>query len=82
MEVGQVGFHKEKEVRLVKNVSKKPEIVKRLEKTKSENQKLDFRALREERDAKERLKQRESERKQREQEKAQEKKRAEDAELR
>jgi hypothetical protein len=82
MEVGQVGFHKEKEVRLEKNVPKKPEVVKRLEKTKSENQKIDLRALKEERDAKERLKLRETEKKQREEMKVQEKKKAEDAELR
>jgi len=82
MEVGQVGFHVDKEVKLAKNVPKKPEIVKRLDKTKSENQKLDFRALREERDAKERAQLREKERKYREEQKVLEKKRADEAELR
>jgi hypothetical protein len=81
MEVGQIGFFKEKEVILVKNVAKKPEVVKRLEKTK-EIKKIDLRELREARDAKERAKLREKERKQKEEEKTQQKKRAEDAELR
>ncbi|XP_021956006.1 coiled-coil domain-containing protein 25 isoform X1 [Folsomia candida] len=81
MEVGQVGFHVDKDVKLVKNVPKRTEICKRLEKTKSENMKLDFRTLREERDAKERAQLREKERKAREHEKVLEKKRAEEAEL-
>jgi len=81
MEVGQIGFFKDKEVRLVKNVPKKPEVVKRLDKTK-EIRKVDLRALREERDAKEKAASREMERKQKELEKQQQKKRAEDAELR
>jgi len=82
MEVGQVSFHVDKEVKLVKNVPKKTEVVKRLEKTKSENLKLDFKTLREERDAKERAQLREKEKKIREEQKELEKKRATDAELR
>lgn len=82
MEVGQVSFHQDKEVVLVKNVAKNSDIVKRLTKTKTENMKLDFKTLREERDAKERAEQKERERKQREQDKELAKKRAQDAELR
>jgi len=81
MEVGQVGFHDDSQVKLAKNVPRKLEVVKRLEKTKSENMKLDFRALREERDAKERAQQREKERKFKEEQKALEKRRGEEAEL-
>jgi len=82
MEVGQIGFHKDRDVHLVKNVAKNSDIVRRLTKTKTENIKLDFRVLREERDAKEREAQKEKDRKQREQEKELAKKRAQDAELR
>lgn len=59
-----------------------PQVVKRLEKTKSENLKLDFKTLREERDSKERAQLREKEKKIREEQKELEKKRATDAELR
>jgi len=82
MEVGQIGFHSEKERFLVKNVAKNPDILKRLNKTKTDNVKLDFRVLREERDAKEREEQKEKDRKQREQEKELAKKRAQEAEIR
>lgn len=82
MEVGQVSFHKDKEVTLVKNVAKNSDIVKRLTKTKTENMKLDFKTLREERDAKEREENKEKDRKQREVEKEQAKKRAQEAEIR
>ncbi len=80
MEVGQVSFFNDKEVRLMKNVGKKSEVVRRLEKTK-DIKKIDLRALREERDAKERAVLREKERKQREQEKVQQQRRADEAEL-
>ncbi|CAL8073268.1 unnamed protein product [Orchesella dallaii] len=82
MEVGQVSFFKDKEVRLEKNVAKNSDIVKRLNKTKTENMKLDFQALREERDAKERAEQREKQRKQQEVDKEMAKKRAQEAEIR
>lgn len=81
MEVGQVSFFQDKEVRLVKNVAKKPEVVKRLDKTK-EIRKVDLRAFREERDAKEKAANREKERKFKEEEKRLQKKKAEEAELR
>ena len=80
MEVGQIGFFREKDVKLVKNVAKKPEIVKRLDKTK-EIKKIDLQALKEERDAKERAELREKQRKRQEEEKALQKKREQEAEL-
>ncbi|ODN02880.1 Coiled-coil domain-containing protein 25 [Orchesella cincta] len=82
MEAGQVSYHKDKEVLLVKNVAKNTDIVKRLNKTKTENMKLDFKALREERDAKERAELREKQRKQQELDKELAKKRAQEAEIR
>lgn len=81
MEVGQIGFFREKDVHLVKHVSKKPEIVKRLDKTK-ETKQVDLQAMREERDAKERAETKELDRKRREQEKLAAKKKAEEAEVR
>jgi hypothetical protein len=81
MEVGQIGFYREKDVKLVKNVAKKPEVVKRLDKTR-DVQKIDLQALKEERDARERAELKEKERKKREEEKKLEKKREQDAELR
>ncbi|XP_066932101.1 coiled-coil domain-containing protein 25-like [Clytia hemisphaerica] len=55
MDVGQVGFHKNKEVRNIMIEKKINEITNRLNKTKREEE-PDFRALREERDAIERRK--------------------------
>lgn len=55
MDVGQVGFHKQKEVRNVMIEKKVNEIINRLNKTKVEKEE-NFRARREERDAKERKK--------------------------
>jgi len=81
MEVGQIGFHKDKEVRLAKKVTKVPEVVRRLDKTKDVKQ-VDLRLLREERDAKERLELREKEKVQKEEEKVLKEKRAQEAELR
>lgn len=56
MDVGQVGFHKHKEVRNVMIEKKVNEIINRLNKTKVETEHENFRARREERDAKERKK--------------------------
>lgn len=53
MDVGQVGFHKQKEVRKIAVEKRVNEIVNRLNKTKEEKT-LDFRMLREDRDRKER----------------------------
>lgn len=61
MDVGQVGFHKNKEVKKVFVEKRINEIVNRLNKTK-EDIKPDLRALREERDRKERDKVKEQER--------------------
>lgn len=54
MDVGQVGFHKDKEVRSIMVEKKVNEIVNRLNKTKREETSVDFRVQREERDRKER----------------------------
>lgn len=81
MEVGQVGFYKEKDVRKIKVAKRINEIVNRLNKTKTE-QHPNFREEREKRDAKEREDKKKVLREQKEKEKELEKKRKEDAELR
>ena len=54
MEVGQVGFHHQKEVRTISVEKRINDIVNRLNKTKEERTEVDFRAEREERDRLER----------------------------
>jgi len=54
MDVGQVGFHKQKEVRSSMCEKKVNEIVNRLNKTKSEDETVNFQALKDARDAEER----------------------------
>ncbi|CAH0557085.1 unnamed protein product [Brassicogethes aeneus] len=81
MEVGQVGFHKEREVRKIKVAKRINEVVNRLNKTKREEH-PDFRAEREKRDRLEREDKKKLIRDQKEREKDEEKKRQEDAELR
>lgn len=54
MEVGQVGFHNQKEVRVIQVAKRINEVVNRLNKTRSEIEHVDLRAQREERDRKER----------------------------
>ncbi|XP_018574041.1 coiled-coil domain-containing protein 25 [Anoplophora glabripennis] len=81
MEVGQVGFHKEKEVRKIRVAKKINEIVNRLNKTKREEF-PDFRAEREKRDRIEREDKKKILREQKKKEEEDEKKRKEDAELR
>eukprot|EP01116_Phalansterium_solitarium_P021693 TRINITY_DN6845_c0_g1_i1.p2 TRINITY_DN6845_c0_g1~~TRINITY_DN6845_c0_g1_i1.p2 ORF type:complete len:212 (-),score=65.55 TRINITY_DN6845_c0_g1_i1:89-724(-) len=54
MDVGQVGFHNEKQVRKVNTVERKRETVNRLEKTRVEKDNVDFAALRAARDKQER----------------------------
>lgn len=81
MEVGQVAFHREKEVRKVHVEKRINEIVNRLNKTKREEN-PDFRALREERDRKEREDQKSKMRSLKEQEKAELKRKQEEAEAR
>ncbi|XP_023014156.1 coiled-coil domain-containing protein 25 [Leptinotarsa decemlineata] len=81
MEVGQVGFHKEKEVRKIRVAKRINEIVNRLNKTKREEN-PDFRAEREKRDRLEREDKKKLLREQKRKEEEEEKKRKEDAELR
>lgn len=80
MEVGQVAFHKDKEVRKVRVEKRINEIINRLNKTKTEAQ-PDFRGERENRDAKDRENKKELLRTQKEREKEDEKRRKEEAEL-
>jgi len=54
MDVGQVGFHRDKDVRYYTVEKKVNDIINRLNKTKVEDESVDFRASREERDTKER----------------------------
>lgn len=54
MEVGQIGFHSDKELRYIKVEKRINAIVNRLDKTKVEKTDVDFRGQREERDRKER----------------------------
>jgi hypothetical protein len=81
MEVGQVGFHKEKEVRKIKVTKRINEVVNRLNKTKKEEH-PDFRAEREKRDRLEREDKKKVLREQKEREKEEEKRKTEEAELR
>ncbi|XP_012259504.2 coiled-coil domain-containing protein 25 [Athalia rosae] len=81
MEVGQVGFHKEKDVRKMRVAKRLNAIVNRLNKTKKEEQ-PNFRAERENRDRSEREDKKKLLRDQKEKEKAEEKKRQDEAEMR
>lgn len=81
MEIGQVGIHKEKEVRKIRVAKKSNEILNRLNKTKEEAH-PDFRAEREKRDREEREDKKRLLREQREREKEEEKRKKEEAELR
>ncbi|BFZ17026.1 hypothetical protein BsWGS_20065 [Bradybaena similaris] len=81
MDVGQVGFHRDKDVKKVKVEKRSNEIVNRLNKTKTEEN-PDFRALREERDAKERENQRRVQQEQKIRDKEEEKRKQEQAEIR
>nr|XP_019539967.2 coiled-coil domain-containing protein 25 [Aedes albopictus]XP_019540104.2 coiled-coil domain-containing protein 25 [Aedes albopictus] len=81
MEVGQVAFHKDKEVRKMRVEKRVNEIVNRLNKTKREEH-PDFRAEREKRDADERADKKRAARDVREKEKEEEKRRKEEAEMR
>lgn len=81
MEVGQVSFHKDKEVRKMRVEKRVNDIVNRLNKTKREAH-PDFRAEREKRDADERADKKRVAREGREKEKEEEKRRKEEAEMR
>ncbi|XP_050084095.1 coiled-coil domain-containing protein 25 [Anopheles aquasalis] len=81
MEVGQVAFHRDKEVRKFRVEKRINDIVNRLNKTKVEAS-VNFRAEREKRDALERADKKQAARDVREKEKEEQKRRQEEAELR
>ncbi|GLH08208.1 Coiled-coil domain-containing protein 25 [Gryllus bimaculatus] len=81
MEVGQVGFHKDREVRKIRVAKRSNEIVNRLNKTKREEH-PDFRLEKEQRDRKEREDKKRVLREQKEKEKEEERRKKEEAELR
>lgn len=81
MDVGQVGFHKEKEVRKIHVAKRLNALVNRLNKTKRSEQ-VNFRLAREERDRKEREDKKRILREQKEKEKQEEKQRQDEAEIR
>ncbi|CAD5115773.1 DgyrCDS4717 [Dimorphilus gyrociliatus] len=82
MEVGQVGFHREKEVRKIRVEKRTNEIVNRLNKTKVDKKDVDLQAEREERDRKEREVQKAKLREQKKREKEEEEKRQKELEVR
>lgn len=77
MDVGQVAFHSEKEVRKAKVEKRINAIINRLEKTKVVIDKVDLRSEREERDKKERAKQHQSIKEQKQKEKEEQKRKEE-----
>ncbi|XP_043469222.1 coiled-coil domain-containing protein 25 [Leptopilina heterotoma] len=81
MDVGQVGFHKEKEVRKLHVAKRLNALVNRLNKTKRSEQ-VNFRLAKEERDRKEREDKKRILREQKEKEKQDEKQRQDEAEIR
>ncbi|XP_022919093.1 coiled-coil domain-containing protein 25 [Onthophagus taurus] len=81
MEVGQVGFHQDKEVKKIKVAKRINEIMNRLNKTKKEEH-PDFRSEREKRDRLEREDKKKLLRQQKEKEKDEMKQKQEEAELR
>nr|CAG4650567.1 EOG090X0G3O [Sida crystallina] len=81
MEVGQVGFYREREVRKIRVEKRMNEIVNRLNKTKVDR-KPDLRGEREERDRKERDDKKRVLKEQKEREREDEKRRQQEAELR
>ncbi|XP_005181926.1 coiled-coil domain-containing protein 25 [Musca domestica] len=81
MEPGQVAYHNEKAVKMIRVERRKNEIINRLNRTKTEDY-PDLRAEREKRDAQDRAEQKAKLRAQKELEKEQEKKRKEEEELR
>lgn len=80
MSVGQVGFHKDKDVRKIHVAKRINTIINRLNKTKR-SEEVDFRAQKEERDRLEREGIKRLLKTQKEQEKAEEKRRQEEAEI-
>lgn len=82
MDVGQVGFHKDRDVKTIKVEKRLNEIVNRLNKTKIEKIKPDLKGEREERDRKEREDKKKLLREQKEQERELEKQKMKESELR
>lgn len=82
MDVGQVGFHSDRDVRKIRVEKRVNEIVNRLNKTKVIKENVDLRGLREERDRKERQDKAAQEKERRKVEKEKEKEREEQAKLR
>ncbi|XP_076463022.1 coiled-coil domain-containing protein 25-like [Babylonia areolata] len=82
MDVGQVGFHKDKEVRKVRVERRINEVVNRLNKTKEERLNVDLRGQREERDRSEREDQRKKQQEIKRKEKEEERRKQELAEQR
>lgn len=81
MEIGQVGFHKDKDVRKIHVAKRINTVVNRLNKTKRSEQ-VNLRSEREQRDRNEREDKKRLLREQKEREKAEEKRRKEEAEMR
>jgi hypothetical protein len=81
MNVGEVSFHKEREVRKIHVAKRNNLIIKRLNKTKR-SEEVNFQLQREQRDRNEREDKKKLLREQKEKEKAEEKKRKEEAEIR
>jgi hypothetical protein len=77
MDVGQVSFHNDKEVRKVKVEKRINAIINRLEKTRVVKDNVDLRAEREARDARERAKQHQSIKEQKQREKEEQKRKEE-----
>jgi len=82
MDVGQVGFHKDKEVKSLIVDKKFNEVINRLNKTKTEDKEENFRAIREARDQKERATQKQIQAEQKQREKEEEKRKQEERSLR
>ncbi|PBC25394.1 coiled-coil domain-containing protein 25 isoform X1 [Apis cerana] len=81
MEIGEVGFHKDKDVRKIHVTKRINTIINRLNKTKRSEQ-VNLRAEREQRDKNEREDKKKLLKEQKEREKAEEKRRKEEAEMR
>lgn len=81
MDVGQVGFHREKEVRKIHVTKRINAIINRLNKSKR-SEEPNFRAEKEQRDRSEREDKKKIAREQKDKEKAEEKKRQDEAEMR
>ncbi|RWS25001.1 coiled-coil domain-containing protein 25-like protein [Leptotrombidium deliense] len=82
MDVGQVGFRSDKEIRFIKVEKRINAIVNRLNKTKVVKENVDLRGEREERDRKEREKEKSVQRERKQQEKEEQKRKEEMAKLR